>query len=83
MIEQALSWFKLRTKISKSDIFKQYGKVAITALEKQIPKKTIDTEREYDGYYGICPNCRNVVNDDRDFRYCNMCGQSLDWSDTE
>jgi hypothetical protein len=46
MIEQALSWFKLRTKISRSDNFKQCGKVAISALEKQMAKNQKFLERE-------------------------------------
>ena len=56
---------------------------AISALEKQIPKKPIE-----DGYYGeqcVCPNCgSNVINEadnDCQFNYCYHCGQALDWSD--
>ena len=32
-----------------------------------------------DGKYCICPRCRITL--DRDFqRYCDRCGQHLDWS---
>lgn len=58
---------------------------AISALEKQIPKKPIE-----DGYYdepSVCPNCGgNVINqadNDYHFQYCHYCGQSLDWSYAE
>ena len=57
-------------------------KIAIKALEKQIPKKPIE-----DGYYDepcVCPNCgSNVINEadnDYQFEYCYYCGQALDWS---
>lgn len=49
-------------------------KLAISALEKQIPKKLKD-----DGWL-YCPICgRNVLMDR--FDYCPNCGQALDWSD--
>ena len=90
MIEQALSWFKLRTKISKSNNFKQCGKIAIEALEKQIPKKP---DLEGDGYdengeliydTGYCPNCHHEFEVYYDAtKHCPECGQALDWSDIE
>lgn len=64
--------------------------VAISALEKQIPKKV---ELEGDGYdengnliydTGYCPNCRHIFEVDYDAtKHCPECGQALDWSDTE
>lgn len=55
------------------------ARVAIKALEKQIPKKPI----ENDYYDYACPNCgSNVVNQaDNDylFEHCYHCGQSLNW----
>lgn len=60
-------------------------KMAISALEKQIPKKPIE-----DGYYdepAECPNCgENVINmadNDYHFQHCHYCGQALDWSDSD
>lgn len=62
-------------------------KVAIKALEKQIPKKPID-----DRYpWCICPVCggsiylKNVQEhiQCQETTYCEHCGQALDWSDTE
>lgn len=49
-------------------------KLAISALEKQIPKKLKD-----DGWL-YCPICGRDVLMDR-FDYCPNCGQALDWSD--
>ena len=65
-------------------------RVAIQALEKQIPKKptpidyekyidVIDNARLLRGAYW-CPNCKRVV---KSGSFCNDCGQKLDWSDEE
>lgn len=63
--------------------------VAISALEKQIPKKPVITN---DGFFNGqpiydtwgCPNCGKVNETGfEDYEYCPICGQALDWSDTE
>ena len=58
-------------------------KVAIQALEKQIPKKVLAERNIY-----ICPNCgasaeTDCGDDMLDYRlnYCDNCGQKLDWSE--
>ena len=52
---------------------------AMSALEKQIPKKPT----VYDSVpHGRCPSCRNAVRmycDDPKNKYCIWCGQALDW----
>ena len=63
---------------------------AISALEKQIPKKP---DYEADGYDNkgeliydtwICPNCEKRYEVDYDhYDYCPKCGQAIDWSDVE
>ena len=62
--------------------------IAISAIEKQIPKKPINVEK----HYYECPCCEHDlgVSDDDIFVYknhtsvyCSNCGQALDWSDTE
>ena len=62
------------------DIFSEpvtrYAKLAIKALEKQIPQKVI-SEKYFYGYKYFCPSCKLCVNDD----FCGNCGQALDWSD--
>ena len=47
---------------------------AISALEKQIPKKPRKTRTEI-----VCPTCATLVGSSP---YCRYCGQKLDWSDT-
>ena len=61
---------------------------AISAIEKQIPKKptpidyekyidVIDNARFLRGAYW-CPNCKHVV---KTGSFCSDCGQKLDWRD--
>lgn len=57
--------------------------LAIEALEKQLPKKTIDKSCVKDndtiyGYVGICPSCNGIVDDS--MIVCD-CTQVLDWSE--
>lgn len=62
-----------------------YTEVAIEALEKQIPKKPNNIKFLFDfsgDYYtnrGDCPNCGEELF--RSSRYCNKCGQALDWGE--
>lgn len=60
----------------------QYRKIGTaeecrTAREKQIPKKPDFTE---DKEFALCPccNCKGLLNKQK---YCDNCGQKLDWSD--
>lgn len=54
---------------------------AISALEKQIPKKPLKKSIEYDGEYGYCPCCNHVVAGYDSNNVCRHCGQALDWGD--
>lgn len=60
---------------------------AISALEKQIPKKP---DRGYDEnefgvtYYPVCPHCKGELDGEytlceRWFKFCPLCGQAIDW----
>ena len=62
-----------------------YIKLAINALEKQVPKKLIVKKecfaRAKDGrqdfvFMYFCPNCNTKVR--VDFKHCYECGQKLD-----
>ena len=56
--------------------------IAIKALEKQIPKKTIDPQEDYGTF--ICPNCRGLIyalDEFKTHKHCLLCGQKLDWSE--
>lgn len=59
-------------------------KVAIEAIEKQIPKKPIKNDLSYSGY--CCPTCKSNVYQLRSHNiyktpYCIFCGQAIDWSE--
>ena len=57
--------------------------LAISALEKQIPKRPIyheETEEDYE--YHECPNCEDIFDASTTllkYKYCPECGQLLDW----
>lgn len=53
---------------------------AISALEKQIPKKPKFIEGDYD--MPLCPYCGMSV-DENEENCCSVCGQALDWGDCE
>ena len=53
-------------------------KIAIKALEKQIPKKALNKK---DALFANCPNCGRVQNSVWNKTYCGDCGKKLDWSD--
>lgn len=45
--------------------------MAKEALEKQIPKKSVEVRNEI-----VCPTCKTLVGSSP---YCRYCGQALDW----
>ena len=57
-------------------------RMAIQALEKQIPKKPIFYAHNY-----YCSVCDSLIGNNefewKRFKYCDTCGQKLDWSDEE
>ena len=57
-------------------------KLAISALEKQTPKKPkVLKVQEVSGYkFGGCECGEHIMDDEK---YCSNCGQAIDWSDTE
>ena len=64
-------------------------KLAISALEKQVPEKAniwgdgySDGELVYDMY--DCPNCgKSYELDYQEYLHCPSCGQAIDWSEVE
>lgn len=71
-------------------ISKDCYKLIIEALEKQIPRKCrIKSTAKLQTFY--CPTCEQVVvsrieNEwlaGRLQKYCDSCGQALDWSDND
>lgn len=69
------------------DIFK----AAKEALEKQIPKKPRERKAGFKSFDYVCPECggRIISKIDGEWiagkhsRYCERCGQALDWGDAE
>ena len=61
-----------------------YG-MAIQALEKQTPKK-VKNSGERIPFEWYCPTCGEILCDDgykdTDIKYCDQCGQLLDWENT-
>ena len=54
--------------------------VAIECMEKQIPKKPIETEH-FNCLNYECPICEGGLYYEQ--QYCDECGQALDWSDED
>lgn len=59
-------------------------RTAIEALEKQLPKKLIEHHYEEPGEtpyikYGCGNGCK--MQPSRSSKYCNQCGQRIDWSE--
>lgn len=66
-------------------------RMGMEALEKQMPKKPITDSTHYAGFEEfLCPSCKKRIISrlDGDWlagrlqKYCDECGQALDWSDT-
>ena len=69
--EKALEMFRAGIEATECEVKKDLYQTAISALEKQIPKKVIAHQH--------CPCCaRDVIGSGF---YCWNCGQRLDWSD--
>ena len=83
--KEALEYFKRRKElIGLSDRVQQGEDWAIKALEKQIPRKPYDVDEECKTF--DCPTCLSNLYTDDDVRncgYCCVCGQALDWGETE
>ena len=56
--------------------------IAVKALEKQIPKKPIKSDRQEIRYTLTydCPTCGRQFTGTGFADYCYHCGQALDWS---
>ena len=61
----------------------------VQVLEKQIPKKPIDkSNNPHDWHVMACPCCEHTFWNSGQFvhyqpKFCNYCGQKLDWSEEE
>ena len=78
---EAIELIEKDLKLHSKDLSSKYKnglRMAIQALEKQIPKKP-KTDDRYVMY--ICQCCNDFVKVSHN--YCQNCGQKLDWSDEE
>ena len=66
-------------------IFAEALGLAIQALEKQIPKKPIKSEKQVVRYVNTyyCPTCELGITGTNIAKWCYHCGQKLDWNDEE
>ena len=86
--EKALEILKgLELTTGNSNILKEPLQLAISALEKQIPKKPIDSynwedlseEERLETPRWYCKSCDGVI--EEHYSYCALCSQAIDWSD--
>lgn len=80
--KEALEFFEGFIKTAPVNPYTQSAKLAIKALERQIPKKLYDVDTERKTF--DCPECLSTLyinKDMRDCGYCCICGQALDWGD--
>ena len=72
-----------------SDDYYDAVDMAVSALEKQIPKKPEDLRpiKNAAGYIfsrsGKCPCCGEIIDYYYNSWVCDFCGQAIDWSEEE
>ena len=85
-IKEAIDTLKERVELIKKDYkreatdYLEVLEMAISALEKQIPKEPIDDEFRSK----CCQNCGRCACEllsNRHMPYCEYCGQALKWGD--
>ena len=74
-IEQAI-WKIKQVTLYTSDSMQEANKLAIAALEKQIPKR-VNKASENKLNTNLCPVCSREVRIGQ--FYCETCGQKLNW----
>lgn len=78
--QEAINVLSKYAEIPKSETVREAYRMAISALEKQIPKKV---EEWLPFFKAKCPSCNGHIEAHASNLYCCRCGQALDWSDTE
>lgn len=83
-IKQAIEYLEEQNKLFPHSFNALSGcfDTAISALEKQIPKKVDIKGRDVMGYKcGACSACGKGATGE--YPYCKHCGQKLDWSEND
>lgn len=78
-VEQAIGWIEWKYALDEETQDSKALKMAVDALEKQVPKKPIrETNRTYPDYcwFEKCPACGHNLGDEK---YCSNCGQLILW----
>lgn len=81
--EEALAHFKNHEYMTDFSWQDEMSEVAISAIEKQIPKKPIITKFDNGAELincGVCVMCSHIT---RAVDYCPHCGQRIDWTEGE
>lgn len=63
-------------------LFKNQYLIIEQALKRNVPLKVNHKENKGVTTVGTCGNCGGLVSEVND-DYCSLCGQKLDWSDSE
>jgi hypothetical protein len=98
MNEEAIKILKVNATLSpKATEFCEAVKIAVAAIEKQMPQKPLKRPFDYSelkgkSYYEnydnfLCPSCKKRIISNinggwvagRRQKYCDKCGQALDW----
>lgn len=79
LIENSKSFHEEDGDIWEQDI--EALNIAKHAIEKQIPKRHLNRFYDDGSFEYVCHTCDCSVQDEQ--KYCDECGQALDWSDTE
>ena len=82
---EAIKLIENDLKLHPKDLSSKYKnglRMAIQALEKQIPKKLKEHTQSQYGCIPVCGVCNGIMDlMQGDLNYCPNCGQKLDWSD--
>lgn len=76
----AVSEIRKEIRELKKTITPPLEKIATNTANKENPLKPLDVERDdyqSERFWGNCPNCGKLVSNRN--RYCNDCGQLIDW----
>ena len=79
--QKAIQQIKILFNVNVYGLTDEAVRMAIDALEKQIPKKPMYIDGDYD--FPLCPKCRLLVGENEEENYCSVCGQALDWEGIE
>ena len=85
---EAIELIENDLKLHSKDLSSKYKnglRMAIQALEKQIPKKPIKSENQVVRYVNTyyCPTCELGITGTNIAKWCYHCGQKIDWSDVD